>query len=435
MTDRPSASRPHPGAELFRAQFERSPVPRLLGRVSTSEVVAVNAAMLRLLGLPAGEVLARPVADCGLWTDGGHADRVLASVLRGEAERFESRIARSSGGDCDVEVTAYLVHDGGERYLAAEAFDVSGQKEAAHKLRLAGTAFAHMSEGLVVVDVDACFVSVNPAFTRMTGYTPEEALGRTPRELLHEPSGHHGANFFRAVADAVNRTGSWAGEMWSRKKSGEVFPQMVSIASVRDGDGRVVNHVAVQNDITALKAKEAQLEHIAHHDPLTSLPNRKLLIDRCNVALVRAARAHRSCAVLCVDLDRFKPVNDRHGHGVGDELLCMVALRLQGCVRASDTVARIGGDEFVVLLDDITRREDAVHIAAKVNAVLSAPFDVMGHELRIAASVGIAISPEHGADTATLMRHGDKALYAAKDAGRNRYAVYGEAAAAPPDFP
>ena len=418
------------GRGLFRAQFDSSPVPRLLGSAATSKVVAVNAAMLRLLGKAADEVLGRPVAESGLWTDAAQADAVLAPALRGELARFDTRIARSSGGECEVEVSAYLVRDEGERYLALEAFDVSEQKEAAHKLRLAGTAFAHMSEGLVIVDAAARFVSVNPAFTHMTGYTPEEALGRTPRELLHEPSGRHDAAFFSAVADAVNLTGSWAGEMWSRRKSGEVFPQMVSIASVRDAQGRVVNHVAVLNDITTLKAREAQLEHIAHHDALTSLPNRKLLTDRCNVALVRAARAHGSCAVLCVDLDVFKPVNDRHGHGVGDELLCMVALRLRGCVRGSDTVARIGGDEFVVLLDDVRRREDAVHIAAKVNAALAATFYVMGHELAIAASVGIAISPDHGTDTPTLIRHADEALYAAKKAGRNRYAVYGETAEA-----
>lgn len=382
--------------------------------------------MLRLLGCGDAGVIGKSLNECGLWSDAKQAERAIAAALRGDPQELDVRVARPAGAPRELHVHVYAVEEAGQRYLACEALDVTDQRATAHSLRLAGTAFAHMSEGVVIVDAQARYVSVNPAFTEMTGYTAEEAVGRTPRELLHEPSGRHDPAFFRAVAETVNGSGSWSGEMWSRKKSGEVFPQRVSIASVRDADGSVVNHVAVLNDITAVKAKQAQLEHIAQHDALTALPNRKLFTDRCNVALLRAARNKRSVAVLCVDLDLFKPVNDRHGHAIGDELLVSVAMRLTASVRASDTVARVGGDEFVLLLDDVTQRADAVGIASKVIAALSSTFHVRSLELVISASIGIALSPAHGTDTAMLLKHADDALYAAKNAGRNRYAVYAE---------
>jgi diguanylate cyclase (GGDEF)-like protein len=223
----------------------------------------------------------------------------------------------------------------------------------------------------------------------------------------------------------ITLTGAWQGEVWNRRKNGDVFPEWLTITAVFDSAGLVTHYVATHTDITLRKAAEDEIKHLAFYDPLTKLPNRRLLRDRLNQAVTQAKRDSTLLALIFVDLDKFKPVNDVHGHAVGDQLLQAVAHRLSTCVRESDTVARVGGDEFVLLLPTISSAADAVLVAEKVHAVLRQSFDLVGAlQVRISSSAGIAIYPEHGDDETTLTHHADLAMYQAKSAGRDRFVVF-----------
>jgi len=223
----------------------------------------------------------------------------------------------------------------------------------------------------------------------------------------------------------IHETGVWQGETWSRRKGGEIYPEWLTMTAVKSRRGNITHYVGTFTDITLRKAAEDEVKHLAFFDPLTNLPNRRLLTDRLNQAVTHAKRDQGHMALIFVDLDRFKPVNDRYGHAAGDQLLQAVAHRLRACVRESDTVARVGGDEFVVLLDSIGQTNDAMQVAEKIHAVLLEPFRlVSGQSVHISSSAGIALYPEHGMDEATLSRHADVAMYAAKAAGRDQYVVY-----------
>jgi diguanylate cyclase (GGDEF)-like protein len=232
------------------------------------------------------------------------------------------------------------------------------------------------------------------------------------------------AAFYQALWASLNATGRWQGEIWNRRKSGEIYPEWLTINAVRDEFGRLVNYVAVFSDISGIKQSQAQLAHLAHHDPLTGLPNRLLFNDRLDHALDRARRDGSQLAVLFVDLDRFKHINDSLGHLAGDGLLQEVAARLTGAVRREDTVARMGGDEFTLLLEDLRRPEDAAVLARKLLDVLSGPYSVAGRELFVTASVGISLYPRDGSGCEELIRNADAAMYQAKEEGRNGYHFY-----------
>jgi diguanylate cyclase (GGDEF)-like protein len=219
-------------------------------------------------------------------------------------------------------------------------------------------------------------------------------------------------------------TGSWSGEVLNRKKSGEVYVEWLSIKRVLDDKGQLTHHVAVFSDITARKAAEGRIRHLAMHDALTDLPNRTLLTERIEQAIVRARREKSRLGLMYFDLDKFKPINDSLGHEVGDLLLKAVARRAVDCVRESDTVARIGGDEFVVLLPVLAEERDALMVAEKIRAALNQPFQVAGNTLNISTSIGLTIYPEHGVDEQMLTRNADAAMYQAKTQGRNRVVVY-----------
>jgi diguanylate cyclase (GGDEF)-like protein/PAS domain S-box-containing protein len=319
-----------------------------------------------------------------------------------------------------LEIRAYPFDEG----LAVYFRDITNRKCTEHQLKLAGTAFEHMAEGLVIIDSQARIMSVNPAFTRMTGYTPEEAIGHTPRALLHDSTGHHDDAFFQQIANAVNNGNLWEGEIWCRRKNGDIFPQLLSLATMHDPAGQIVNHIAVFNDITKQKEHEARLEFIAHRDSLTQLPNRQLLLDRLQHALAASARSENSGALLFIDLDNFKILNDSLGHDMGDLLLQQVALRLQLCVRESDTVARLGGDEFVIIVEDLS--EDVKEAATQVKNVgekilvsLGQPYQIAGHARYITASIGVALYTGNQSAEGELLKRADLAMYQAKAAGRN----------------
>jgi len=287
--------------------------------------------------------------------------------------------------------------------------------------RLAASVFANAHEGIVITDIGGRIVEVNPTFTELTGFEREDAIGQTPRLL---GSGHHDDSFYAAMWQAILKDGHWRGEVWNRKKSGEIFVELLTISAVRSPDAKITHFVGIFSDITLIKEHQQRLEHLAHFDPLTQLPNRMLLADRLQLAMAQANRSQALLAVCYLDLDGFKPVNDEFGHAAGDRLLIEVAQRLKACVRGGDTVARLGGDEFVLLLAGLSDVRECDQALSRVSASLVHPFSVGGEEVSISASIGVTLYPNDGSDADTLLRHADQAMYVAKQAGRNRHHLF-----------
>jgi diguanylate cyclase (GGDEF)-like protein/PAS domain S-box-containing protein len=299
--------------------------------------------------------------------------------------------------------------------------DVTERREREEELKLAAAAFEMADEAVVVTNEHNEIVSVNPAFTAITGYEPREVLGRNPKMLSAKT---HPPSFYEAMWRSLLGSGRWSGEVSNRKKSGETYVEWLSIKRMFDEQRRQAHYVAVFSDITARKAAEERMRYLALHDALTNLPNRTLFSERLGQALLRAQRDRTRLALMYFDLDKFKPVNDTYGHEVGDQLLQAVAQRVLACVRASDTVARLGGDEFVVLLPTLDQEQDALGVAEKIRQALEKPFEVAGHVFDVSTSLGLAIYPAHGEDAQTLTRHADEAMYQAKKLGRNKVVLY-----------
>jgi diguanylate cyclase (GGDEF)-like protein/PAS domain S-box-containing protein len=272
-----------------------------------------------------------------------------------------------------------------------------------------------------VTDADGTLVSVNPAFELITGYSAAEVLGRNPRILQ---SGRHEEVFYREMWASLRETGQWRGELWNRRKSGEVYPEWLNISAIKDTAGSTTHYVGLFSDISSVKEAMQQIDFLAHHDALTRLPNRILFHDRLSHGLDRAQREGRPLALLYLDLDRFKDVNDTLGHLVGDELLQEVARRMTGAVRAGDTLARLGGDEFVLLLEDDASAQQAAVVARKMLELFATPICIAEHRLVVTASIGISLYPGDGEDADTLLKHADRAMYEAKSRGRNAYQFF-----------
>lgn len=303
------------------------------------------------------------------------------------------------------------------------------QQRALHKaneeLRIAAIAF-NSQDGIVVTDADSVILRVNRAFTELTGYTAEEAIGQTPALLK---SGHHDAEFYHRLWQALLTEHYWQGEVWNRRKSGEIYPEWLTITAVLNTDQQISHFVAVFNDITQRKMAEEQILQLAFYDPLTHLPNRRLLMDRTHQARLNSSRTHQYGAILFMDLDQFKGLNDTQGHDVGDLLLIEVAKRLSSCVREIDTVARLGGDEFVLLLEELgsTADQAATHaqmIGEKVLNALRLPYLLKQYEYRTSASIGISLFYNDDVSVETLFKQADTAMYEAKNAGRDAWRFF-----------
>ena len=282
--------------------------------------------------------------------------------------------------------------------------------------------FDSAAEGIMLLDADLRIVQVNPAFSEITGYMAEEVVGRTPSML---GSGRHDPAFFGDLLATLLATGRWQGEVWNRRKDGDLYVQWMSAVRIGEVDAPE-GFVATMTDITSRKQTEEKLRFRANHDALTGLPNRRLFEDRLQSAIASALRHGERFALMLVDLDRFKGVNDRFGHLAGDALLVEVGRRLQRCVRASDTVARLGGDEFAVILGEVGGREDAVEVAARICASMAEPFELGEGVAQIGASVGIALGPQDDADAEELQRRADAALYTVKHGGRGGFRFHAE---------
>lgn len=309
----------------------------------------------------------------------------------------------------------------GQRAVIVVIRDVSAREQANEKLREAAAFFEITQDAIMITDSAGRIRSVNPAFTKMTGYSAHEAIGQTPR-LLH--SGKQDAAFYSKLRHSLLTTGGWEGELLNRRKNGEIYIQYENISALRDAQGRIVKYVAILNDITDKCRLEKEIEFRANYDLLTGLANRSLLIERLDQALKLGRRQKEAAAVLFIDLDHFKRVNDKLGHSVGDKLPQEVADRLRQCVRETDTIARQGGDEFVVVLGRIKGGDDAARVAEKIIAALSEPFHLDASIVSIGASIGIALAPDDGNDVDTLFRNADLAMYRAKSLGRNGYQFF-----------
>ncbi|GMQ88669.1 MAG: hypothetical protein BMS9Abin09_0099 [Gammaproteobacteria bacterium] len=281
--------------------------------------------------------------------------------------------------------------------------------------------FESTLEGIMITSAEGIIQAVNPAFTEITGYPAEEAIGDNPR-ILH--SGRQSEVFYEEMWQALLSTGQWQGEIWNRRKNGEVYPEWLVITAIHDEASKVKQYVALFNDITEQKKNEEQLAHQAYHDALTNLPNRLLFDDRLNLALSHAQRHDEKLAVMFLDLDRFKNINDSLGHSIGNHLLKGVAERLVRCLRQEDTVARMGGDEFTILLPHIPHADRAMEVAEKILDSLKKPLSLEGHELFVSASIGISIYPDDARQAESLMKNADTAMYRAKERGRDNYQFY-----------
>jgi len=301
--------------------------------------------------------------------------------------------------------------------------DITERRQAEGRLRLSSTVFENTAEAIMITDQDTKIIDVNTAFSEITGYSREEVIGQNPSMMK---SGRHSDSFYNEMWTKLSHKGFWRGEIWDQRKNGEEFPKWLSINACSDEKGRLTHYVAVFSDITDKKEDQEKLEQLAHFDHLTGLPNRILFQDRLQTALARSRREKEHMAVLFVDLDRFKQINDSLGHRVGDLLLQEVSRRLLYSIREIDTVARLSGDEFTVILTDIVSLENIEQIASRIVKSLGAPYFFEGHELFVSASVGISTYPMDGESGADLLRHADVAMYHAKEKGRNNYQFFDE---------
>jgi diguanylate cyclase (GGDEF)-like protein/PAS domain S-box-containing protein len=299
--------------------------------------------------------------------------------------------------------------------------DITAKKRAEDQLRMNATVFDTTSEGIMVTDANRLIKTVNPAFSRITGYQAEEVIGRTPKLLS---SGRHNEAFYRQLWSSVLQSGYWSGEIWNRRKDGSVYPEWLSIAAIKDGKGLAKEYVAVFSDISKHKQDEEKIRYQANFDALTGLPNRSLLTDRLSQEILTANREEWKLALLFIDLDQFKVVNDTFGHVIGDELLQMVARRIRQCVRQGDTVARFGGDEFVILIQDVNDLEVPALVASKLIAEVTRSFTLYERDIFVGASIGITVYPDDALTPDTLLRNADMAMYKAKELGRNNYQFF-----------
>lgn len=349
----------------------------------------------------------------------------LGQSLHGETLYFDCVAA--DGRPVAIELRITLIWNENNRFGGALCVgrDISKQRQAEKELRRAATVFDHSTAAIVVTDPDGNIVQVNGAFERITGYASAEIEGKLPATLSADRQQANQMSFVRAQ---LLELGKWEGELWLKRKGGEAFPCWIGITAVRDADGDLVSYVCFFSDMSERKASEKRIHRLAYYDSLTQLPNRTLFQDRLHSSLQLAARRGSWVALMFLDLDRFKPINDSLGHAAGDRMLKDVAMRLASCVDEDDTVARMGGDEFTFLLHPSADRDEvltrAIHVADRILASLTEPFVLSGREFFVTASIGIALSPQDGNDISQLMKNADTAMYHAKERGKNNFQFY-----------
>ena len=409
--------------ERFRTLLDFSGEMILQVELPAGRIIDANAAAAEMLGLSQAALLGMDVAALGI----KDAEALLATLTadaRTEApalHHLETELRRSDGCRTPLDLAYRVAVVDGAPYGILLGRDAGTRLSSEAKLRLAARVISRSGEGIIITDAEGLIIEANTAFEKITGYTREEALGRNPNFLS---SGRQNAEFYRLMWHTLNETGFWQGEIWNRRKNGEVFPEWLSLSAIRDDAEKITHYVGTFSDVTEAKAREARIQHMAHHDFLTGLPNRFLLMDRFDQVIASAERNDTRFALLFIDLDRFKNVNDTLGHTIGDQLLCDVARRLSLAVRSTDTISRQGGDEFIVLLSDVDSPDAAAQVARKLMQVLGEPCLLGSHQITLTPSIGIAVSPEDGSDLDSLLKHADLAMYDAKQQGRNNYQFF-----------
>ncbi|OMF20259.1 hypothetical protein BK127_04645 [Paenibacillus sp. FSL H7-0331] len=379
-----------------------------------SRIVIVNPAFVSITGYSESEVIGqRPSLLKSGRQDSAFYVNMWASIHRDGKWQGEIWNRRKNGEIYPEWLSIHSVKDenGILLHYVGMFSDITHRKHTISKLRLHAQVFSNSSEGIMITDKQLKILSVNQAFTTMTGYTEEEAAGHTPR-LLH--SGLQNQFFYIKMWETIHTTGLWEGEIWNKRKNGEIYPEWLSITTLRNETGAITNYIGMFTDITERKQSEEHLKYLAHFDKLTGLPNRTLLSELVNAAITKTVQTNQKLAIFFIDLDRFKMVNDSLGHNIGDKLLQQVADRLSSVVRMNDIVSRLGGDEFIIVLQDLQEQEEARQIAMHLISSINKPFWVDDNELYINASIGICMYPTHGGDFDTLLKHADLAMYQAK---------------------
>ncbi len=382
-----------------------------------SRYLDVNQAACELLGYTRDELLELGIKDIVCLEDIRRTPIRFGDMWAGQTIETERRLMRKDGSCVQVELRARMLPDG---RLQSVVRDITERKRAEEELRIAAATF-DSHEAIVITDPRSNIIRVNQAFTEITGYLPGEVLGRNPRIMS---SGRHDRDFYIDMWQRLLHEGRWAGEIWDRRKNGHLYPKWMTITAIRNERHEVTQYVAIFSDITARKQAEDEIRNLAFYDALTRLPNRRLFLDRFNAALPASARRNNYGATLFIDLDRFKTLNDTLGHECGDLLLKEVGVRIKSCVREMDTVARFGGDEFVVLLESVSEeRDDASRnvalVAEKIREALAKPYMLKDHEHHSSPSIGICLFQGNKESVDTLLEHADMAMYQAKQAGRN----------------
>jgi diguanylate cyclase (GGDEF)-like protein/PAS domain S-box-containing protein len=387
---------------------------------SNGYFLKVSPAFTETLGFSEKEFLAKPFIDFVHPGDQVSTVDNMERLSRGiPLIRFQNRYICKDGSYKWLEWTARAFVPGGEVY--GIAYDVTDSKLAEDKLKLAANVFTHAREAIFITDAKASIIDVNDRFTTMTGYSREEVVGQGIRAL---ESGRQAPEFYSQIWLDLQKNGFWSGELWSRNKNNQEYAQMLTISSVNDGTGQLSNYVAFATDITLMKQHQSELERIAHYDILTNLPNRVLLADRLSQAMQQCHRHGQSLAVVFLDLDGFKAVNDTHGHDFGDELLVVLSGRMKDALREGDSLSRIGGDEFVAVLADLPHVKDCEPVLDRLLLAASAPITIADVIVNVSASIGVTLYPQDNVNADKLIRHADQAMYVAKQSGKNRYHIF-----------
>lgn len=411
--------------QRFRLLVKQIPLP--LGYADNNgRLIYLNDRFVETFGYTLADIptlnewwrLAYPQEDYRLWVMKSWRSAVQRSLaLKQDVEPMEVRICCKNGNELEVLISGIYI---GDNWLTTFV-DITERNRIESKQRLAASVFSSSSEGIIICDANNVIVDLNPAFTRITGYERDDVLGRSPN-LLN--SGRQDATFYASMWDTLQKTGAWHGEIWNRHKSGVVYPELLTISTVRDPLGKITHYIGVFSDITILKAHESELERNANYDALTGLPNRRLLCDRIKQAIAQTKRSGKFMAVCFLDLDGFKAVNDRLGHQAGDVLLVEISRRFESCMRDNDTVARLGGDEFAIVLQDLEYSEDYDIALKRILMAAESPLVIENQSVTVSASIGVTLVPQDGSDVDMLLRHADHAMYQAKQAGKGQYHLF-----------